>query len=186
MASRQDSPDDAIAGDGRLHRYRLVVLAAEVGDVVESVGGFLCDRARAGWDVNVLLTEACDARPLRILGITAQTPDSDLSSTIRALSHGGALAVGADLLARDASVREDVSRMATSGLTEVTVWGRPALSEIGGPLEPADHPLSTAAKAFKAQAVLAIGGDSQNRDGLAPTETLYRLRGPASGRLHSV
>ncbi len=35
--------------------YRLDVVAANPADVVCSVGGWLYDRVRAGWDVNVLL-----------------------------------------------------------------------------------------------------------------------------------
>ena len=51
--------------------YRLDVVAASAADVVSSIGGWLYDRARAGWDVHVLLAEHCDHRPLRILGMQA-------------------------------------------------------------------------------------------------------------------
>src|SRR6201999_4509172 len=38
-------------------RYRLDVVAADVADVVKFAGGWLFDRAMAGWDVTVLLVD---------------------------------------------------------------------------------------------------------------------------------
>ena len=53
-------------------RYRLDVVAASVADVVRFAGGWLFDRAMAGWDVTVLLADHAadhpDDRPLQILG----------------------------------------------------------------------------------------------------------------------
>ena len=56
-------------------RYRLDVVASSVVDVVRFAGGWLFDRAMAGWDVTVLLTDRRPPRdrPLQILG--AQTLD---------------------------------------------------------------------------------------------------------------
>ena len=53
-----------------LTRYRLDVVASSVDDVVVSAGGWLFDRAMAGWEVNLLIAEPSDARPLQILGIS--------------------------------------------------------------------------------------------------------------------
>jgi hypothetical protein len=195
MASRRFSPDDdtnsrdECSGDRRLHRYRLIVLAGGVGEVVESAGGFLFDRARAGWDVRVLLdgplvARRRDLRPLFILGIAAQDLDTDVGAVLRRLPRGGALAVGAEILARDAGVRADVMRVATGHLSEVTVWGGSA--DTGQGLESAAHPLSTAARAFKAQALRATGLEAQDAGIVAPTEPLFRLRGQSFRRLHSV
>jgi len=198
MASRRFSAgDDTVArdectGNDRLHRYRLLVLAGGVGEVVESAGGFLCDRARAGWDVSVILSgfldrpfaRPWDPRPLSILGVAAQDLDTDVATVLRRLPLGGALAVGAELLARDAGVRDGVMRVATQGLSEVTVWRGSA--DTGQGLEPAAHPLSTAARAFKAQALLAAGIDTGDTGIVAPTETLFRMRGQSFRRLHSV
>jgi len=49
-------------------RYRLDVVAANVIDVVKFAGGWLFDRAMAGWDVTVLVADHVDPRPLQILG----------------------------------------------------------------------------------------------------------------------
>ena len=75
-------------------------------------------------------------------------------------------------------------RVATQGLSEVTVWRGSA--DTGQGLEPAAHPLSTAARAFKAQALLAAGIDTGDTGIVAPTETLFRMRGQSFRRLHSV
>ncbi len=193
MASRRFSPHhhaDFDRTEERQHRYRLVVLGVGVGDVVESIGGFLCDRARAGWDVSVFLDLPCaqprDARPLTILGIAAQELVTDAGPALRTLCRGGALAVGADLLARDAGIRDDVSRMVNQGLTEVTVWGHPGPGESARGLDPAPHPLSAAARAFKAHALLAAGIESEATEPLTATETLFRPRGQAFRRLYSI
>ncbi|ETB36586.1 hypothetical protein O977_01065, partial [Mycobacterium avium subsp. paratuberculosis 10-5975] len=52
-------------------RYRLDVVAASTVDVVQSAGGWLYDRAMAGWEVTVLLPHGCNTRSLRILGVRA-------------------------------------------------------------------------------------------------------------------
>ncbi|CAA0089701.1 Uncharacterised protein [Mycolicibacterium vanbaalenii] len=174
---RLDPRGEHGAGDDRLHRVRLLVPGAGVGEVVRSVGGFLCDRARAGWDVRVLLTAPCDTRALRILGIAAHELDADLLSVIEGLSRGGALALGADVLARDADSREQVSRLISRGRAEVTVWGRPTLGNLTQGLEPVAHPMSAAARAFKAHALRAIGGATDSGAAVEPHETLFRVRG---------
>ncbi len=51
-------------------RYRLFVATSDVGELVASAGGWMCDRIHAGWDVTVAVSEPRDLRPLRILGIT--------------------------------------------------------------------------------------------------------------------
>ena len=70
-----------------------------------SAGGWLCDRARAVWDVNVLVADGGDPRPLMILGATALDLDVGLLSMVRRASGVGALAVSADLLGADTRVR---------------------------------------------------------------------------------
>ena len=44
-------------------RYRLDVVAGSVVDVVRFAGGWLFDRAMAGWDVSVLLTDLWPTTP---------------------------------------------------------------------------------------------------------------------------
>src|SRR5439155_14971420 len=79
VAQSFDPPDRGLQGirgvAGSRHgaaeldmRYRLDVVAADVVDVVKFAGGWLFDRAMAGWDVTVLLVDHPDERPLQILG----------------------------------------------------------------------------------------------------------------------
>jgi hypothetical protein len=146
-------------------KYQLEVTACDVADVVQSAGGWLFDRAMGGWDVTVVLTHGSDVRPLKILGLNTrhQEPDDDSSAPRRAR----ALAVSADVVATDAQLRYDVLRALKRGLTEVTLWGDswPAGLESGG--QAVEHVLSAAARAFKAQALAAIGSSEP----VGPVET---------------
>ncbi|MBX7430832.1 hypothetical protein JDV09_01705 [Mycobacterium sp. Y57] len=184
MPSRRFSPvRGALTGAARLPHYRLVVVADGVGDVIGPAGGFLCDRARAGWDVTVLLTGACDTRPLRILGVDAGRLSADVGSVIDGLSAGEALALGADQLAVDGLVRDRLQRTARRGLNEITVWGAPAAAELGRGLQPVVHTLSAAARAFKSHAQAAAGIAGSPGEG---SEPLYRLRADGFRRLYPV
>lgn len=49
-------------------RYRLVVVTRTVRDAASAAGGWLFDRAMAGWEVTVLAEDATDPRPARVLG----------------------------------------------------------------------------------------------------------------------
>ena len=79
-----------------------------------------------------------------------------------------------------------MARLVVEGLTEVVVWGRPEPGSFGDGLEPAAHPLSVAATAFKRHALRAAGRREVGADSVAPTEVLLQLRGQVGRRLHSV
>src|ERR1700743_2988322 len=85
--------------------YRLDVVASSPADVVGSIGGWLYDRVRAGWDVNVLLPQRCDSRPLQILGIQVADLDWRILSASEEYTARG-LAVSADMFASDARIRQ--------------------------------------------------------------------------------
>jgi hypothetical protein len=142
-----------------LGKYRLEVRACDVGDVVRSAGGWLFDRAMAGWDVTVVLTNAGDVRPLHILGVNTlqQEPDDDPSAPRRAR----ALAVSSAVAATDPQTRDDVLRVLKRGLTEVTLWGDAWPAGLESSVESVEHVLSGAARAFKAQALAALGSVEQ-------------------------
>src|SRR4051812_15299958 len=82
----------ATRADGEVLRYRLDVLGVSAVDVVEAAGGWLYDRAMAGWEVTALLAQgghtrdirdigdSRDTRPLRILGVRALDLNSELAS----------------------------------------------------------------------------------------------------------
>jgi hypothetical protein len=194
MATRSFTADDETAagigpierltaGAGRILRYQLNVIASTTEDVLQSAGGWLCDRARAGWDVNVLVADGGDPRPLAILGAAALDLDDGFLSMVKRASRVGALAVSADLLVADARVREDILRALKRGLTEVIVWGRQWPAELGRQADPVPHRVSPAARAFKSHALVAA---DVSTDSVSPTETLFRVGTGSFRALRSV
>jgi hypothetical protein len=183
MATRSFTADEGIstgtgpidrlpAGAGRILRYQLDVIASTAQDVLQSAGGWLCDRARAGWDVNVLVAGDGDPRPLAILGATALDLDEGFLAMVRSASRVGVLAVSADLLADDVRVREEILQVLKRGLTEVIVWGKRWPAELGAQADPVPHRVSPAARAFKTHALIAA---DISIDSVSPTETLFRV-----------
>jgi hypothetical protein len=146
-------------------RYRLDVVASSVLDVVRSAGGWLFDRAMAGWDVTVLLTDHADDRPLHILGVQTL----DLEEALAALESGvetrprpQALAAAADLLGFDSRVRQGVQQALDRGVTEVTLWGEAYPAELDQSVGLVQHRLSSAALTFKAQALAAAASPASS------------------------
>lgn len=176
-------PADRPHAANRINRYQLHVVGSQMADVVSSTGGWLCDRARAGWDVNVLVADHQDARPLMILGATALDLEARFASTMRTASQGGALAVSAGLLGTNARVREEVLRLLKRGLTEVIVWGDEWPAGLGRKVDPVQHRMSCAARAFKAH---ALGAAAVSNDSIASTETLFRIGTGSFRPLYSV
>jgi hypothetical protein len=134
-------------------RYRLDVIAPSVVEVVQSAGGWLFDRAMAGWDVTVLVDgTGYDPLPLQILG--AEVLDLEAAVDMDSRPRPDALAVAADVYGRDSRVQQGVRMALDSGRTEVTLWGQawPAELDRTGSVE---HRLSVAARAFKARALAA-------------------------------
>jgi hypothetical protein len=156
-------------------RYRLDVVAASVVDVVRFAGGWIFDRAMAGWDVTVLLIDHPDDRPLQILG--AQTLDledalSAIDSGIETRPRPQALAAAADLFGCDPRVRQGVLQALDHGVTEVTLWGETWPVELDESVGLVQHRLSAAAQTFKAQALAAalnVGGAPQGSIGHTET-----------------
>ncbi len=153
--------------DGAAIKYRLDVVASSPTDVVCSIGGWLYDRVRAGWEVSVLLPQRCDSRPLHILGTQA----SELDAQIPAASTGCAargLAVSADMFASDLRVRQQVLKALDRWMTEVTLWHDDWPLTVGHRTTTVQHVLSGAARAFKRHALAAAG----IADTVGPIETL--------------
>lgn len=132
--------------------YRLDVIAADLSDVLPSAGGWLFDRAMAGWDVSMHLPSAADVRPLRILGIRT-CPLSTVDSVLKSPATQ-AIAVSAQICNTAAQVRDNVVLALQRGLTEVTLWGDTWPPDFPG-AQTVQHPLSSAARAFKAEALAA-------------------------------
>lgn len=135
-------------------RYRLDVVAADVVDVVKYAGGWLFDRAMAGWDVTVLIPDHPDDRPLQVLG--AQTLDLEVAlASVGQRPAPQTLAAAADLFGCDSRVRRGLLQALDAGVTEVTLWGETWPAELDENVGLVQHRLSGAALAFKAQALAA-------------------------------
>ncbi|MGA8331839.1 MAG: hypothetical protein WB777_21465, partial [Mycobacterium sp.] len=135
-------------------RRRLHVIGPSTPEVVGRIGGWIFDRAMAGWDVTVFIPKLHDARPLRILGAQAHDYRSG------AVSLGNCpgqldLAVAAEVYERDASVHGLVRRMLDEGSCDVTIWGELGPVDLDARLPMAAHRLSAAAAAFKKHALEA-------------------------------
>ncbi|SCX27697.1 hypothetical protein [Mycolicibacterium fluoranthenivorans] len=142
-------PAVARLGADRTAVYRLDVIGVDTADVVRSAGGWLFDRAMAGWDVQVTLTRSGDLRPLQILGLRTGDRRDESVAVAAAGELGGRV---------QAALRR--------GRTEVTVWNAGRLTA----LVPVRHVLSAAACAFKAQALAAAGLDPA---GVHPAEVFH-------------
>ena len=148
-------------------KYRIDVIASSPADVVDSVGGWLYDRVRAGWDVHVLLPQRCDSRPLQILGMQVVDLDRGIVSTSTEYCARG-LAVSADMFGADPRIRDEVFTALDRWMTEVTLWHDDWPLSVGHRTTTVQHVLSGAARAFKHHALAAAGVPGA----VGPTETL--------------
>lgn len=149
-------------------KYQLNVIGSTVLDVVTSAGGWLFDRVMAGWEVNVLVADLDEVRPLEILGARSFELNSALR-TMRKGPHPQALAVAIDVFDSDERVRQAVLAAMLRGSTEVTFWGQGSPTRVERTVSPVEHPLTAAAQVFKAHALAAAAG----RQPSGPTETFF-------------
>lgn len=147
-------------------RRRLFLAAPSVAEVVRYAGGWLFDQVMAGWDVTAMVADHADARPLHILGASTVDLESALASQALDL-RPQAIAVAADLYRADPRVRQRVLDTLDSGQA-VTLWGDSLPTELAQNYSSMQHRLSAAARAFKAQALVAA---SVELDSVGATET---------------
>ncbi|MGW6421595.1 hypothetical protein ACWF82_02875 [Nocardia sp. NPDC055053] len=134
-------------------RCRLAVLATDAREVVAHAGGWLFDRSMAGWDVNAVLTDVTDLRPLQILGASVLELEGPLAVPVHH-TWPDALAVAPGLLRSDSRVRDGVRNCLEHDLIEIVLWG-PLPAEFESQVEVMGHRLSSAARAFKERALAA-------------------------------
>jgi hypothetical protein len=137
----------------KLLTYELVVIASDIGDVVRSAGGWMCDRVRAGWRVTVLIPGDSEIRPLNILGVRALPFENEYQ--VMSTSSVAAFAVASEVIERDERVRRDIQSALMRGRAEITFWGKPSPHDLDCRLARTRHRLSGAARAFKTQALIA-------------------------------
>lgn len=135
-------------------RYQLCFVAHDVGELLSLAGGWACDRALAGWDVSVALSEPRDLRPLQILGVTTLITHQRFAL----INDGGAttsIAVAPGIFESNDHIRGAVLQALDQLATEVTFWGPSIPSDLHGQLARRQHRLSGAARVFKAHALAA-------------------------------
>ncbi len=137
-------------------RCRISIVAPSVVDVVEHAGGWVFDRVMAGWHVVVIVGKLGEDRPLRILGANSLSLETALSSNWLC-GHPQSLAVPTELFECDSRVRNWVLKALEHGMTQVMLWGRDCPPELSDNVDFGQHQLTTAARAFKAQALVAAG-----------------------------
>ncbi|WP_290049102.1 hypothetical protein [Nocardia nova] len=138
-------------------RYQLVVVADNPVEVVSRAGGWLFDRAVAGWEVTVAVDAPGDIRPLMILGLGVL----DLGCVLRCrrqLPIPHAFAVAGDLSALGEPAREWAHRYLGSARTDVRFWGDTEYRDTSfAQASPTQYVPTRAARAFKAYALEAVG-----------------------------
>jgi hypothetical protein len=159
------------AGEVNPGPYQVNVIVSNIRCAVESIGGWMFDRATAGWHVKVFLPQGSDTRPMRILGV--RSVDGYDQASVTASSHRRlALAIDMAVLEADEDVMLSVANAANVGCTEITMFGDVALPDLTDRADRVQHRLSAAAAAFKAQALRATKAKSSQH--IAHTEEFLR------------
>jgi hypothetical protein len=161
-------------------RYHLHVAASDLVDLIIVAGGWLADRAMAGWHVTAFIAGDHDDRPLRILGVNAVGLASALDWRDPTALHS--LAVAPDLYQRDKQIRARVRRAIATGEAEANVIGDAYPPDLRRVPTTVEHQCSSAAQAFKRRALAAAGGSAGL---LADREVLFSwpaIRARPAGR----
>lgn len=163
--------DTSIDSDRVDRRYRVLAIATDLDDLLWFAGGWMFDRASAGWTVDVVVTsQHSDHRPLTILGanpihLTAITSPSESTPPLEVL-------IAVSSVHREGLSRDYAREAFDRGNPDITIWGAIRDTD-SAPLRTVTHHLSPAARAFKIQALLAAG---RRVDTVASTEQMWAPR----------
>lgn len=135
--------------------YLLDVFTSSLQEVVADAGGWIVDRVLAGWTVTVI-TDAVDdrGRVAEILG-TRIAMRSEIGGQTRPQPYS--IALTSALYGTDGRLRKCVTDELNRQRTEIRVIGDHFTGECDARLQPVTHRVSSAATAFKAQALAAAG-----------------------------
>lgn len=153
--------------------HSLSVLSASELDIVRFAGGLICDRARQGWRVVVLLPVAENVRPLRIIGAQVVGDFADFPTCYQPSVM--AVAVSATIYHDDVHLRAWLQSMLPA---ELLIWGSLPVNLRAG-TRIVSHRLSDAARVFKAHAFAAAGA----HDRIKPIENFRTPRGVIRGNV---
>jgi hypothetical protein len=170
--------------DGASHKrrvYHMCVLTSNVADAVQNVAGLIVERVLLGWHVSVAVDSPSEMRPLNIVG--AQPQDFREISELEKSSSVGSLVVSADLIRKRSDTRHLVRSAICEGETELLIWGAASAAGLRVPFTSKGHALSAAARAFKSQALVAIGQDPLSA---ASPEVFSFADRPASSKVRTL
>lgn len=133
-------------------QYQLNVVAGDVAEVVSGIGGWLFDRAMAGWRVSVASDEGGDERALRILGLKAV----DLEGLWRPAESDS---VAVTVIGASRLEPGDHGLAWRGARVDVVFAGAHGPDGLGGGLDRVQYRPSAAALAFKSHALAVAGAD---------------------------
>ena len=148
--------DDIAMGMQPARPFCFGVIGTTAAVVVQSLGGWICDKVWEGCNVRVFVVRHGDARALQILGVRKlyeYRPDEFLHQ----LPSLDGLAVTAELVDGDAEVAHVLRTILNLNRLRLTVWGQDAPTLLDTDWQPGEYRPSIAARAFKAHAVTAAG-----------------------------
>jgi hypothetical protein len=148
--------DDIPMGMRPARPFCFGVIGTTAAVVVQSLGGWICDKVWEGCNVRVSVVRHGDARALQILGVKRlykYRPD-ELMQHLPSLDG---LAVTAELVDGDAGVAQVLRTILNLNRLRPTVWGQDAPTLLDTDWQPGEYRPSIAAQAFKAHAVMAAG-----------------------------
>lgn len=160
-----------VHGSPRVLQYELNVAGSGVGDLVSGVGGWLFDRAMAGWNVRVALTEPGEDAALRILGVKTVEVKGLWQSMAGGPEHVAMTLIATDRFDADDDVRLRGLTALRAGASTLAFWGAGGPGQLGRQVHRAQYRMSAAARAFKAHALTAAGRAAEPVD---PVETIFR------------
>jgi hypothetical protein len=170
--------------DGAWHKlrsYHMCVLTSNVADAVQNVAGLIIERVLLGWHVSVAVDSPSEMRPLNIVG--AQPQDFPEISELQRSASVGSLVVSADLIRKRSDTRHLVRSAIHDGKPELLIWGAASAAGLRVPFTSKAHELSAAARAFKSQALVAIGQDPESA---ASPEVFSFADQPASSKVRAL
>jgi len=160
----------------------MTAFAPSLAEVVRCAGGWLFDQVMAGWDVTVVTADECDSRAPRILGARWCHMEEALAAPVAGPCLE-AVALRTDLYVGDERVRRLVLRAAEANDAEIRLWGDAWPDDFDDHAGDVRHELSIAARAFKAQALHAVGVPAVADETIvAPGHEMFRhgeIRRPA-------
>ncbi|EHB45741.1 hypothetical protein MycrhDRAFT_6489 [Mycolicibacterium rhodesiae JS60] len=171
--SRRPRRTDAQVTAEPVPLHELHIVTVSVADAVQWIGGWLTDRALAGWEVSVFAPESVDPTTLRILG-ASHRPLSEIAFTTDVDRIQPVVSVDAAIACAEPDLWDELCRRYAPQASRILFWGQLPDVAVDADIVPTDYRMSSAANAFKMHALWSLGLVGPP----AITERFYRLSVP--------